>query len=97
MHIIAIENAFSKGYHELQILGSPPSAALLLPVTKEYRNRHEPRACFGMGTRNRANPRSLWNHVTDEKRGERLLTVTGLHVNRKSTNWTVLKNVLRCR
>ena len=36
---------------------------------------------FGMDTRNRANPRYLWNHVTDEKRGEGLLTVTGLHVN----------------
>ena len=68
MHIIAIENAFSKGYHEIADTRIAPSAALLIPVTKEYRNRHEPQACFGMGTRNRANPRSLWNHVTDEKR-----------------------------
>ena len=34
---------------------------------------------------------------TDEKRGERLLTVTGLNVNRKSNNWSVLKNVSICR
>ena len=45
MHIIAIENAFSNGYHELQLRPYPP-AALLLPVTKKYGNRREPHACL---------------------------------------------------
>ena len=42
-------------------------------------------------------PTLYGTRFTDEKLGERLLTVTGLQVNRKSNNWSVLKNVSICR
>ena len=92
-HIIAVENASSKGYHELQIR-SPPlpryyfrsrksteTGTSLMHVLVWIPEIEQIPALYGT------------MHVTDEKSGEKLLTVTGLHVNRKSTNWTVLKNV----
>lgn len=82
---IAIENAFSSGYHEFQI--GPPFAALLLPVTKEYGNRHDPHACLEGVPEIELIRGSLSNFVTDWKRGERLLIVSGLRI---GTNWTVL-------
>ena len=79
MHIIVIENAVIKGYHEFQI--RPPSA-LQLPVTKEYGNRHDPHACLVWVPEIEKIPSSLWNHVTDEKRGERVRTIAGLPIGR---------------
>ena len=79
MHIIVIENAVIKGYHEFQIR---PPPALLLPVTKEYGNRHDPHACLVWVPEIEKIPSSLWNHVTDEKRGERVRTIAGLPIGR---------------
>lgn len=59
---------------------APP--ALLLPVTKEYGNRHDPHACLVWVPEIEKIPTSLWNHVTDEKRGERVRTIAGLPIGR---------------
>ena len=77
MHIIVIENAVIKGYHEFQIR---PPLALLLPVTKEYGNRHD--ACLVWVPEIEQIPSSLWNHVTDEKRGESVRTIAGFPIGR---------------
>ncbi|KAK2558708.1 hypothetical protein P5673_018913 [Acropora cervicornis] len=80
MHIIVIENALIKGYHKFQI--RPPPPALLLPVTKEYGNRHDPHACLVWVPEIEKTPSSLWNHETDETCGERVRTINGLPTGR---------------
>ena len=79
MHIIVIENAVIKGYQEFQIR---PPPALLLPVTKEYGNRHDPPGCLVWVPEIEKIPSSLRNRVTDEKRGERVRTIAGLPIGR---------------
>ena len=79
MRIVAINNAVIKGYHEFQIR---PPPTILLPVTKEYGNKHDPHACLIWVPEIEQIPSTLWNHVTDEKRGERVRTIAGLPIGR---------------
>ena len=65
--------------------------------TKEFGNRHDPHLCLVWIPEIDKIPRDLWNHVTDEKRGERVRTIAGLpigHVPRGLSEcfWTILEN-----
>ena len=77
MRNIIVSNAVIKGYHEFQIR---PPQCVLLPVTKEYENKHDPNACLIWVPELDKIPTNLWNETTDEKRGERVRTI--------ATNWT---------
>ena len=79
MRIIIVNNAVVKGYHEFQIR---PPQGLLLPVTKEYGNKHDRNACLIWVPKIDQIPRTLWNKVPDEKRGERVETIAGLPIGR---------------
>ncbi|CAB3996955.1 Hypothetical predicted protein [Paramuricea clavata] len=79
MRLIIISNAVIKGYHEFQIR---PPQNILLPVTKEYGNRHDSHSCLVWIPEIDKIPKDLWNHVTDEKRGERVRTIAGLPIGR---------------
>lgn len=76
---VHIYNAVVKGYHEFQIR---PPLALSLPVTKEYGNKYDPNARLVWVPELTSIPQSMWNTVTDDKRGERVRTIAGLPIGR---------------
>ena len=77
MRNIIVSSAVIKGYHEFQIR---PPQCVLLPVTKEYGNKHDPNACLIWVPELDKIPINLWNETTDEKRGERVRTIAGLPI-----------------
>ena len=79
MRNIIVSNCMIKGYHEFQIR---PPQCVLLPVTKEYGNKHDPNACIIWVPELDKIPTNLWNETTDEKRGERVRTIAGLPIGR---------------
>ena len=79
MRNIIVSNAVIKGYHEFQIR---PPQCVLLPVTKEYGNKHDPNACLIWVPELEKIPTNLWKETTDEKRGERVSTIAGLPIGR---------------
>ena len=68
-----------KGYHEFQTL--PPQCALL-PVTKEYGNKHDPHACLILVPELDKIPNNLWNETADQIRGEKVSTIAGVLIGR---------------
>ncbi|CAB3988958.1 Hypothetical predicted protein [Paramuricea clavata] len=68
MRLVIVSNAVIKGYHKFQIR---PPQNILLPVTKECGNCHDPHSCLVWIPEIDKIPKDLWNHVTDETCGER--------------------------
>ena len=79
MRTIIVSNMVTKGYHEFKIR---PPQSLLLPVTKEYGNKHDSHACLIWVPELEKIPNNLRNQITDEKRGERVHTIAGLPIGR---------------
>ena len=73
---IVISNAVVKGY-DFQIR---PPPMLMLPVTKEYGNKHDPNACLVWVPEIDKIPSHLLYHITDKKRGERVQNIAGLPI-----------------
>ena len=76
---IIISNAVIKGYDDFQI---KPPMSLVLKVTKEYGNKYDQHACLVWVPELNQIPRSMWNVVTDGKRGETARTIAGLPIGR---------------
>lgn len=60
----------------------PDKAAPRVTTSGHKRVRHDPHACLVWVPEIEKIPTSLWNHVTDEKRGERVRTIAGLPIGR---------------